>query len=176
MSRRVLRGDNHATSRREAELDALLRESIRASGLEGKPLNLHSSPFKQSGGDIVSGLFGPPGWAVRLKQIHDLRIELTATLEAAWAEHARRWRGRPDEFATRWRAFLTKFDIGKLNTLIEKHNEWYPIEAQLPIVYPTGEYHIPTGIEYPQKPVDVASLLELYPVDLDMALYFTGQG
>lgn len=175
MSNRAIRGDNHATSRREAELDARLRESIRASGLEGKPLHLTSSPFKQSGGDLVSGMLGPPGWALRLKQIHDLRTALTATLDAAWADHARRWQGRPQEFAGRWHAYLAKVDVAALNTLIKKHNEWYPIEAQLPIVYPTGEYHIPTGIEYPQKPITGDALLELYPADLDMALYFTGQ-
>jgi hypothetical protein len=175
MSRRALRGDNHATSRREAELDALLRESIRASGVEGKPLHLHSAPFRQSGGDIVSGMFGPPGWAVRLKQIHDLRTQLTEMLEAAWAEHARRWRRRPQEFTRHWQTYITALDTSRLNTLIKKHNDWYPIEAQLPIVYPTGEYHIPTGVEYPQKPVTVDSLLELYPADVDMALYFTRQ-
>ena len=47
------------------------------------------------------------------------------------------------------------------------------IGHRAPIVYPTGEYHIPTGVEYPQKLVSVDALLELYPDDLDMALYFT---
>ncbi|MGH2584601.1 MAG: hypothetical protein ACRDJE_06775 [Dehalococcoidia bacterium] len=173
MSKRSLPGDNHATSRREAETDALLRESVRGSGLEGKPLHLSSMPFKQSGDSVVSGMFGPPGWAVRLKQIHDLRTELTSTLETAWTEHARTWRGRPQEFAGRWRAFVATLDLTKLNALIEKHNEWYPVEARLPIVYPTGQYHVPTGIEYPQKPVTVDALLEQYPADVDMATYFT---
>jgi hypothetical protein len=173
MSKRTLRGDNHVTSRREAEMDSLLRESLRASGLEGKPLHVQSMPFTQNAGEVASGMFGPPAWTLRLKEIHDLRTRLTATLDAAWGEHARRWQRRPEDFAGHWRTYLAKLDLGRLNTLIEKHNQWYPIEARLPIVYPTGEYHIPTGIEYPQRLVSVDSLLELYPADLDMALYFT---
>jgi hypothetical protein len=174
MGDRPIRGNNRASPRHEAEIGAL-HESIRASGSTGKPLNLTSMPFKQSGDAVVGGMFGPPGWAVRLKQIHDLRVQLEATLEAAWADHARRWRNHPQEFTRRWEAYLVKLDVAKLNTLIRKHNEWYPIEARLPIVYPTGEYHIPSGVEYPQKLVTAEVLIELYPSDLDMALYFTGQ-
>ena len=40
MSRRALRGDNHATARREADVDAQLRQSLQGNGLAGKPLHL----------------------------------------------------------------------------------------------------------------------------------------
>ena len=175
MSKRTLRGVNHATSRREAETDALLRESIRAAGLEGKPLDLRSSPFTQDGGAMLSGMFGPPAWAVRLKQIHDGRTQLRATLEQSWADHARRLRGRPADFAARWRTFVEKLDLAKLNTLIKKHNDYYPIEARLPILYPSNKYYVPPGVEWPQSPVTAAGILDDYPPDLDMALFFSGQ-
>jgi hypothetical protein len=175
VSKRTLRGVNHATSRREAETDALLRESIRAAGLEGKPLDLRSSPFTTDGGAMLGGMFGPPAWAVRLKQIHDSRVQLKATLEQGWADHARRLRGRPGDFAARWRAYVHKLDLTKLNTLITKHNEYYPIEARLPILYPTNRYHVPAGVEWPQKQVTAEAILADYPADLDMALFFSGQ-
>ena len=175
MSKRTLPGVNHATSRREAETDTLLRESIRAAGLEGKPLQLQSTPFKQDAGAVLGGMLGPPAWALRLKQIHDRREALQATLRSAWPEHARRFRGHPAEFADRWRTFVRKLDLATLNTLIAKHNEYYPIEARLRILYPSNKYYVPAGIEWPQREVTVEAILDEYPADLDMALYFTGQ-
>ena len=175
MSRRALRGDNHATSRREAEVDAQLRQSLEASGLAGKPLHLTTSPFKAEGSALITGMLGAPAWALRLKQIHDERTQLSARLDAGWKEYARRYRTRPEEFAKRWHSFVTSLDLTKLNTLIKKHNDYYPIEARLPIVWPKGHYLIPVGIEYPQAFVTVQQILDDYPADLDFALYFTGQ-
>jgi hypothetical protein len=175
VSKRVLPGVNHATSRREAETDALLRESIRAAGLEGEPLQVRSSPFTADGSAMIGGMFGPPAWAVRLKQLHDGRVQLRVTLEQEWAAHARRLRGRPGDFAKAWRTFVQKLDLTTLNTLIKKHNDYYPIEARLPILYPSGKYYVPAGVEWPQQPVTVEAILEEYPADLDMALFFSGQ-
>jgi hypothetical protein len=175
MSGGSLRGDRHVSSRQNAEIDARLRESIRASGLEGKPLQLQSSPFsaaREGVASIVGGMLGPPAWAIRLKQLHDGRIQLAERLHSTWCEYARRYRGRPQEFARRWRAFVLAEDLTVLNTLIKKHNDYYPIEARLPIVYPKGTYLVPAGIEYPQQPIRHEELLEEYPADLDMALYF----
>ena len=175
MSRRVLPGVNHAMSRREAERDALLRESIRAAGLEGKPLHVRSSPFTADGSAMIGGMFGPPAWALRLKQIHDGRVQLKATLEQEWAAHARRLRGRPGDFATAWRTFVGKLDLSRLNTAIKKHNDYYPIEARLPILYPSAKYYVPAGVEWPQQQVTAEIILDEYPADLDMALFFSGQ-
>src|SRR5215204_1415621 len=175
MSGWSISGEDRASSRRAAELDSLLRESIRGSGMESRPLHLTSSPYGPSREAAIAGLLGPPAWSVRLKSIQDRSTQLKATLDAAWAEQARRWRGQPEAFAEHWRAWVAKLDIATLNTLIQKHNDWYPVEARLAIIYPTGEYHIPTGIEYPQRLVTVEAILDEYPADLDMALYFTRQ-
>ena len=172
MSGRALRDDNHAP-RRDTELNAVLREGVGASGREGQPLTIQSSPFTQNRDALIAGMLGPPAWVLRLKQIHDGREQLKASLNAAWAELARRWRGRPEQFDTRWRDHLARVNLAPLNALIKKHNDYYPIEARLPIIYPTGQYHIPFGIEYPQQAVTVERLLDDYPADLDMALYFS---
>ena len=172
MSGRAL-GDDNDAPRRDTERNAALRKSIEAGGLQGKPLTIQLSPFTQNRDALITGMLGPPAWALRLKQIHDRREQLKASLDASWAELARRWRGRPEQFDTQWRNHLTKLDLAPLNTLIKKHNDYYPIEARLAIIYPTGQYHIPFGIEYPQQLVTVERLLDDYPADLDMALYFS---
>ena len=37
------------------------------------------------------------------------------------------------EFAERWRAVAESWDFGELAVLVQQHNDWYPIERQLPI-------------------------------------------
>jgi hypothetical protein len=138
----------------------------------GKPLNLQSMPFTFNRDGTIAAMMGPPAWAVRLKKIHDGRVALTAQLDAAWAAYARRCQS-DDEFACRWRAYVADLDLRPLNTLIEKHNNYYPIEARLPIIWPTGEYRVPAGVEYPQQPITVEQVLDQYPADRDMALYFS---
>ena len=177
MSAGRLSGEGHVTSSHQAALDARLRQSIGLSGLEGKPLHVQSMPFTADRDAQVAGMMGPPAWAVRLKRIHDGRTALKAKLDAAWADYARSFRDRPEEFCTRWRAYIAALDLSALNTLIGKHNAYYPIEARLPIMYPSDRYYVPTGIEWPQRLITAEQLLDEYPDDVDMALYFTkGEG
>jgi hypothetical protein len=169
------RGDLEPALKRLAGQDGLLRESVRGAGLEGTPLQLQSLAFQPNLAAIVSGMMGPPAWSLRLKAIHDRRTALAARLDAAWSDLAHRYRTRPRDFARRWRAYLDGLDLAPLNELIAKHNAYYPIEARLPIVYPHGHYHVPPGVEYPQDLITVERLLDYYPDDLDIALYFSAK-
>lgn len=165
-------GPRHVTGRTDAEMDRLLRESIQASGLAGKPLTVASTPFTISLEATVAGMMGPPAWAKRLKRIHDLTEALHGSLTEAWRDHMRRFARKPAEFAARWRTFVTGTDLLPLNQAIRDHNEYYPIEARIPINRITGRYELPSGMEHPKRLVTVADLLLRYPADLDMARYF----
>ena len=57
---------------------------------------------------------GPPAWARRLKHIEDLRKKIAAMHEAGAARHE----------------LLRQLD--ELVALVEAHNAYYPIEANLP--------------------------------------------
>ena len=48
--------------------------------------------------------------------------------------------GDPEGFERRWRELAEGWDFAEVNTLIEQHNEYYPIERNLPISMRTGEY------------------------------------
>ena len=39
-----------------------------------------------------------------------------------------------------WRAYAASRDFGEVNTLIRQHNEWYPIERDLPMDIRTRDY------------------------------------
>jgi len=170
--------ERRLTPRRQAQVDSLLNEALRGGGVNGSPgapLRLQSTPMPVDQTLQIGGLLGPPAWSLRLKRIEDGRAALMRTLETAWGQHARRYAGQPEEFARRWRAYIDALDLHPLNTLIEKHNKYYVIEARIPVAYPSGEYVIPMGIEYPQRSVSRAALLDEFPADVDMALYFTSR-
>lgn len=169
----ALVSDQPVSSRLNAELDVLLRESIRHSGIEGRPLHLTPTPFTASAAGAIAGLMGLPAWAARLKRIHDGRIALVAQLDAAWADYAHRYRTRPQLFARHWTDYLRRFNLTPLNDLIRKHNDYYVIEARIPVQWPSGKYLLPDGIEWPQPLYTADHLLHAYPADLDMALYFS---
>ncbi len=55
------------------------------------------------------------------------------------------------------------WDFADVNRLIEQHNRWYPVEAQLPMDPRTGDYALVGGRPYSRKPLDAAWMLERFP-------------
>jgi len=163
MARFLRRGSRRVDSPRETELAERLEEDREANLYTGRPLAPHASPFTLEMKDYLRAAAGPPAWSLRLSRIHRLQTELHDRLAADYAEHQRRYGGRPREFAERWREHLDALDLAPLNLLIEKHNAYYPIEANLRTHWPSGRYLLPRGIEYPQPPVSVETLLQRYP-------------
>lgn len=163
MPRFLHRGSRRIDSPRENELAARLEEDRQHNPLTGRPLTAHASPFALEVKDYLRAAAGAPAWSQRLARIHQLQTELHEGLRSAYAEHRRRFGARPRDFAQRWRTHLAALDLAPLNLLIEKHNAYYPIEANLRTHWPSGRYLLPRGIEYPQARVTLAALLERYP-------------
>jgi len=51
------------------------------------------------------------------------------------------------------------------NTLVGQHNEWYPIERQLPVNPRTGEYVAVQGRSHRRRQLDAAWILERFPAE-----------
>jgi hypothetical protein len=84
---------------------------------------------------------GPPAWSLRKRQIEDL--------EAALAKEAR---SPTAHFEKR---------LALLNELIDKHNRWYPIEANLPFDYRTSRLMEGGKPWRPLEPHTLESLLRV---------------
>jgi hypothetical protein len=72
---------------------------------------------------------GPPAWVLRRRRIEDLEEEILRDVAAVAAK-----RGE-------WPTALTPAGerrLGELNRLVEAHNRYYPIEADLPLDPRTG--------------------------------------
>ena len=60
----------------------------------------------------------------------------------------------------------TRWPFAETNELIERHNEWYPIERRLPVNPRTGEYVLIAGRSYRREPLTPAWALGLFPPEL----------
>jgi hypothetical protein len=104
-----------------------------------------------------------PRWMERLKEIHAgterHRRELAAEHEYLRGKHA----GSPAEFARAWRERLARRRFDEVNELIRQHNDWFPIERQLPIDPRTGEYVLIAGRPYRRDELDAAWALAEFP-------------
>jgi hypothetical protein len=69
----------------------------------------------------------------------------------------------PGEFASRWRARAQAYRFGPLNEVIQQHNEWYPIERQLPIDPRTLDYVKVGGRSYRRRELSPEWVLEQFP-------------
>jgi hypothetical protein len=66
-------------------------------------------------------------------------------------------------FARRWREVAAGWDFDEVNELVRVHNEWYPVERDLPINPRTGEYVLITGRSYRRRELDAAWVLAEFP-------------
>ncbi len=74
-----------------------------------------------------------------------LQEELGAAFPATWEARARSW------------------DLEPLNALIRQHNQWYPIERDLPMDPRTGDYVLVHGRSYKRELLDAEWILGRFP-------------
>jgi hypothetical protein len=104
-----------------------------------------------------------PRWMERLREIHDELASHRIRLERAYGNLAEACAGDAEAFERGWRELAAGWNFGYLNDLIEQHNEYYPIEANLPVDPRTGDYVTMTGRPYEREPLDTAWVLERFP-------------
>lgn len=113
---------------------------------------------------------GAPAWSRRLKRIHDLTAAAAAELQADWHVMARKARGDRARFAAGWQQRAERFDFQQVNELVDRHNRYFPAEANLPMDVKTLDYVTFAGGDYRRRPLDAAWVLAQFPPDLDAAL------
>jgi hypothetical protein len=106
--------------------------------------------FTLSLAERIRGMAGPPAWSVRLRRIEDLEAKIAELVRALSNEELAR-----DTLPKRLEAMRLS-----LNELIEKHDAYYPIEANLPRQFPTGAVMDRGEPWKPRGPRSAASFLE----------------
>jgi hypothetical protein len=77
-------------------------------------------------------------------------------------EALRRAYERPAQ-RVRWREVAAGWDFAEVNRLIAEHNEWYPVERDLPMNPRTKDYVLVNGHSYRREPLGPAWVLERFP-------------
>jgi hypothetical protein len=154
--------------REPAPVERLLRER-GASDLPGvgRPLSERARIAQRTVESYLLGANNPPRWMERVVEI-DRRVKR----ERAWlaVERVRlreRFGGRGDHagFARAWREVAAARDYRELNELIRQHNEWYPVERNLPVHPRTGEWVTAGGRSYLRTPLSAEWVLREFPVE-----------
>jgi hypothetical protein len=145
------------------------RSRIDETGV-GKPLSQRAQQSQRSlEAYLKAG--NRPRWMARLSEIEQGIARAEREIGAAYRELRDRLAADPERFARRWRelapAQARRFE--ELNELIAQHNEWYPIERQLPMNPRTGAYVPVGGRPYERRPVDVGWILERFPAEAEAA-------
>lgn len=121
-----------------------LRERVEDLPGIGKPLTERARIAQRSVESYLTGANNPPRWMERVAEI-DRRVKRERRLLAAERRSMRaRYRSDAAGFARAWRAFAAERGASRehreLNELIRAHNEWYPVERNLPVNPRTGEW------------------------------------
>jgi Rad3-related DNA helicase len=157
------RGGRRVDSPREEALERRLRQATPDATEPPKPLEIRSSPFVLEASDYLKAAAGPPAWSARLLRLQQRFESLYADLENAREALRERYGSQLQERDAAWRAHVESLDLTNINSLIEKHNAYYPIEAGLRMQWPSGRYILPGGVQYPMPLLTAASLLEQFP-------------
>jgi hypothetical protein len=140
----------------------LLLERMEDPRRVGKPL---SDRARQSQRSLEAYLRAGvrPRWMERLMEIERgmarERERLGEVYEALREECGD---DRP-RFSQRWRAVARSWSFEDLNELIRTHNEWYPVERDLPMDLRTRDYVLINGRSYRRAELGPQWVLQHFP-------------
>jgi hypothetical protein len=128
----------------------------------GKPLSRRARQTRRSvEAYLRAGVL--PRYMERLREIERETEEQRSRLTRAYRLLEEECAGDPDLFARLWRRRADAWRFDKLNALIDEHNEWYPVEASLPMDPRTRDYQRIRGRSYRRDPLDAAWVLREFP-------------
>jgi hypothetical protein len=104
-----------------------------------------------------------PRWMERLDDIERGIAAQRRRLERAHAALRAEHEGDPDGFARHWSARARAWRFDELNELIRQHNDWYPIERDLPMNPRTGDYVRVGGRSHRREELGPEWVLERFP-------------
>jgi hypothetical protein len=146
----------------ETAVERLLKQSVEDPRDAAGPF---SERARQTARSVESYLKAGvrPRWMERIAEIERGIRREKAELERSYA--ALRGACGDDRrlFAQRWRALAAERDFDDLNTLIRQHNDWYPIERDLPMDPRTGEYVKIIGRSHRRPQLDAQWILDRFP-------------
>ncbi|HUR84927.1 MAG TPA: hypothetical protein VMY78_06240 [Solirubrobacteraceae bacterium] len=146
-----------------SSVERIVGRDVDEESGKGKPLSSRASQYQRSlEAYLKAGM--RPRWMERVSDIDAGIIRERRRLADAYRE-MRAEAGDDELFARRWRALAEHWPFEPdLNELIAQHNEWYPIERDLPLNPRTGDYVRVGGRSYRRPVLGPKWILEQFPV------------
>jgi hypothetical protein len=107
-----------------------------------------------------------PRWMERLRDIDAGTRRHRSALAADYAYLREQCGDDRERFADEWRALVDRRSFADVNDLVRDHNEWYPVERQLPMDPRTGEYVLIAGRPYTREELTREWALAEFPAEL----------
>ena len=143
-------------------VERTVKRSFEDEAMEGQPLSRRTRQTKRSVEQYLrAGVI--PSYMRRLReiereldrhrrQLNRLHRELSAALD-----------DDPAAFAEQWRNQAERYRFERVNQLIREHNEWYPVERNLPLDPRTRDYVKIRGRSYRRVEIGADWVLEHFP-------------
>jgi hypothetical protein len=130
----------------------------------GRPLSRHARQYQRTlEGYLQAG--HRPRWMERLAEIDYGVARERRRLERAYTRLREECGADAGAFARRWREAVGAWSFDELNELIRQHNDWYPIERNLPMDPRTRDYVLIHGRSYRRPPLDAGWALAQFPAE-----------
>jgi len=142
--------------------ERLVKKDLDATTGLGKPI---SSQARMSQRTVEAYLKAGvrPRWMERISEIDNAIAHQKRRLARSHRALREECAGDAELFAERWTAFASRCRFDELNELIGQHNEWYPIERDLPMDLRTRDYVLINGRSYRREPLSAEWVLRHFP-------------
>ena len=145
-----------------APAERLLGRAGDGASAHGRPLSRRARQTQRSvEAYLKAGV--RPRWMERVEEIDQGIAAEKQRLARAYRALGEACGADPGVFGERWRALARSWRFEHLNVLIEQHNDWYPIERQLPMDPRTGDYVRFAGRSYRRPVLGAHWILEHFP-------------
>jgi hypothetical protein len=146
----------------QSPVERRIEDSFTDRGGIGQPLSRRVRQTKRSVEAYLSaGVM--PRYMERLREIETGIATERRRLERAYRVLREGCGDDRELFARRWRARAHGWRFDRLNEAIREHNEWYPLEASLPMDPRTGDYVRIRGRSYRRAELGPNWVLEQFP-------------
>jgi hypothetical protein len=142
--------------------ERLVRSDLDESAGIGKPISSRAR-LRQRSVEAYLKAGVRPRWMERVTEIDHAIAGHKQRLARAYRALREECAGDRELFARRWRAHAERCRFDELNELIEQHNEWYPIERDLPMDLRTRDYVLISGRSYRRPLLGPQWVLEQFP-------------
>ena len=147
---------------RQGPVERFVAEKLEDPRSSGRPFSSRTRETRRSLEEYLrAGV--RPRWMERLIEIERGTKREKRRLETAYEALREECHEDAAMFERRWRATARAWNFEALNELIRTHNEWYPVERDLPMDLRTRDYVLINGSSYRRRELGPDWVLELFP-------------